>query len=519
MALSKSCRLRPLPGPGGDVPALARLREPEPLEVLLCKGHGRVEPDDGEHPRHVQDGLDHGLPGLGVQEIELRRVVPRHVRAVIAVIDQPGVTGPEIHALERHGGVGLVPVVVFEVNADARDLRDVGTVERVGGKRRPRVGPVEKPVRVLGDPARVHSRVIGHHVACKPDPPLARTPLQPVQSLSAAQLAGHHVVIQRIGGGFRVLVSHPSLYFARRGASFPYPDEPERGESRPCQPVQLLVGHLVQPPYFPAVLTGELVQPYEGVLGHHDRARHPLRVRAERLYLRGHSYVFVDFGRAGGECAEAQLLLFPQQVDAGEQAQKEVSQQRPPAGADELELPGEGQRSRAHRAAQHLHEGLVVRTEYGLPAKEIRQRIHEREVGGVRGKLRVVKELDKGPEGRVGVCKRYAEHFFKDDFPARHARVLPRKVFLHRQPAGLERRRGELRDEARERRVHRGRAQPILRKGDGLCNRCLVHARPVQARHVVKDLVDQSHGVHVPGPQGFFRLSACRNARPGSCAG
>ena len=59
----------------------------------------------------------------------------------------------------------------------------------------------------------------------------------------------------------------------------------------------------------------------------------------------------------------------------------------------------------------------------------------------------------------------------------------------------------ELRDETRERRVHRGRAQPILRKCDGLGKGCLVHARAVKTRHVVEDLIDQPHGVHVTGPQ------------------
>ncbi len=49
---------KPVAGPGRDVSARARLGEPQPLEVLLGEGHGGVEPDDREHPRHVEDGLE-----------------------------------------------------------------------------------------------------------------------------------------------------------------------------------------------------------------------------------------------------------------------------------------------------------------------------------------------------------------------------------------------------------------------------------------------------------------------------
>ena len=35
-------------GPGRHPAAVTRLREPEPLEVLLGQGHGGVEADDGE---------------------------------------------------------------------------------------------------------------------------------------------------------------------------------------------------------------------------------------------------------------------------------------------------------------------------------------------------------------------------------------------------------------------------------------------------------------------------------------
>ena len=60
------------------------------------------------------------LPRLGLQEIKLRSVVPRHVCAVVPMIDEPRVTASEIYALEYHGRVRLGPVVVLQVDPDPR---------------------------------------------------------------------------------------------------------------------------------------------------------------------------------------------------------------------------------------------------------------------------------------------------------------------------------------------------------------------------------------------------------------
>ena len=70
-----------------DGAAAARLGKPEPLDVLLGERHRRVEADDRELPRDVEDGLDDRLAHLGLEVVELGGVVPRHAGAVVAVVD------------------------------------------------------------------------------------------------------------------------------------------------------------------------------------------------------------------------------------------------------------------------------------------------------------------------------------------------------------------------------------------------------------------------------------------------
>ena len=133
-------RMRVL-GAAGDRAARAGLRIPEARDVPLGQRHRRVEADDRELARDVQDGLDDRLAHLGLQVVELRGVVPRHRRAVVAVIDEARVAAPVVDALERHRRVGVVEVVILEVDADARVGRQVRAVERVGRVRRVRRGP------------------------------------------------------------------------------------------------------------------------------------------------------------------------------------------------------------------------------------------------------------------------------------------------------------------------------------------------------------------------------------------
>ena len=85
--LSNSSLVMPCSARDGMAPAVAGLREPQTLEMLLGQRHGGIETDDRELSGDMEDRLDHRLAHLRHQEIELRGVVPGHAGAVVAVID------------------------------------------------------------------------------------------------------------------------------------------------------------------------------------------------------------------------------------------------------------------------------------------------------------------------------------------------------------------------------------------------------------------------------------------------
>ena len=60
-----------------------------------------------------------------LEVVELRGVVPRHAGAVVAVVDVALLAAPAVDALEHHRGVGVVEVVVLDVDADALVGREV----------------------------------------------------------------------------------------------------------------------------------------------------------------------------------------------------------------------------------------------------------------------------------------------------------------------------------------------------------------------------------------------------------
>ena len=55
--------------------------------MLRRKGHRRIEANDVGASRHGEDLLDYRLARLRIQVVNLGGVLPRHVRAVVAVID------------------------------------------------------------------------------------------------------------------------------------------------------------------------------------------------------------------------------------------------------------------------------------------------------------------------------------------------------------------------------------------------------------------------------------------------
>ena len=62
----------------------------------------------------------------------------------------------------------------------------------------------------------------------------------------AAQVGGDGVVVQRVGGRGGVGVAAELLDALRGAAALPQPDQPQARDAERREPVELLVGHLVE---------------------------------------------------------------------------------------------------------------------------------------------------------------------------------------------------------------------------------------------------------------------------------
>ena len=227
-----------------DRSASAGKREPEALDVAFGQHHGGVEADDGEESRNVQDGLNHLLAHLGLGVVELRGVVPGKRGAVVAVVDVARLAIRVVAQAEGDRSVTLIVVAVVDLDLDAAVAGEVGAVEAVGRKRA--LPAMQKPVGMLDEPRRVDSHVVGHHVAGQPQTEVRSAVLQVVISLPATQIFCDVVVLERVGGGDRILVAAQPLDGARCDRALPEADEPQAGDAAAGEQTQLLVGDLVQ---------------------------------------------------------------------------------------------------------------------------------------------------------------------------------------------------------------------------------------------------------------------------------
>ena len=184
-------------------------REPEALNVAFGQHHRGVEADDGEEPRDVQNGLNDLLAHLGLGVVELRSVVPGKGGAVVAVVDVARLAVRVMAQTEGDRGVGLVVVAIVDLDLDAAVAGEVGPVEAVG--REGALPAMEEPVGMLDEPGRVDAHVVGHHVAGQPQAEVRSAVLQVVISLPAAQIFCNVVVLERVGGGDRILVAAQAL--------------------------------------------------------------------------------------------------------------------------------------------------------------------------------------------------------------------------------------------------------------------------------------------------------------------
>ena len=261
-------RRDPAAGPG--------LGPPQALDVLLGEDHRRVEADDREVPGHVEDRPDDLFANRGVDEVELRGVVPREARAVVAVVDEARRTGPAVDALEHDRGVAVVPVVILEDDRHplvGRQVRSGERVDRVG-----RLVERQEPLGMLDDPARVDAHVVGDHVAGQPDPARPGPVAQVGVGRLAAEIGRDPVVVERVRRGDRVGVAAHPLDPLRRTRPLPQPDQPQPGDAPAGELVELRVGDRVERPDVAVVASRQLVQPDIGALGDQHDPRHPGRI-------------------------------------------------------------------------------------------------------------------------------------------------------------------------------------------------------------------------------------------------
>ena len=192
-------------GARGDRSTCARQRKPEPLHVALGQHHRRVEADDREAARDVQDHLHDMLADARLRVVKLRGIVPGEGGAVIAVVHEARGAVAMVADAESDGGVGLVVVVVLNLDLDAGVSREIGAVEHVGreGTFRAR----EEPLRVFNHPLGVDAHVVRHHVTGKPQSGAGSALAQVLAGCFAAEVFGDGVILKRVGRRHRVRIA------------------------------------------------------------------------------------------------------------------------------------------------------------------------------------------------------------------------------------------------------------------------------------------------------------------------
>ena len=180
-------------------------RIPESLDVAAGQHHGGVEADDGEAAGDLEDLADDRLAHVGLQVVQLRRVVPGEAGAVIAVVDVARLAAALVDALEDDRGIGGVPVVILELDDHAVIGREVLTAEGVGLEGW--VGRGDEALRVFDHPARIDAHVVGHHVGRQADAAGSGALAQVPPGIVATQLISDAVVGDRVGRGHGIGVA------------------------------------------------------------------------------------------------------------------------------------------------------------------------------------------------------------------------------------------------------------------------------------------------------------------------
>ena len=291
--------------------------------------------------------LHHGLADLGLEVVQLGRVVPRRGRAVVAVVDVAGLVGRAVQAPEDDGRVAVVPVAVLQLDHHAGVGRQVRAGEAIAGVRR-LVEP-DEPLRMVQDPVAVEAHVVGHHVAGQADAVPVRALAQDVQRRVPAEVGRDDVAVDGVGGGRRVRVAHALLDLTGRPAPLPQADQPEPVDPFGGEGAKDLVGDLVERRDGSSIRSRQLLQPDVGVLGEQDDAGHPGGVGREPLGLVARAElggVVASAAGVGVPLAQAARVRFlGQEVQRQRQTAAGLGGQLGrPVAADPQQLPGEGVR-------------------------------------------------------------------------------------------------------------------------------------------------------------------------------
>ena len=104
-------------GARGDRGLVAARRIPEASNVLRSEGHRRIKANDVGASGHGENLLDHRLARLCIQVVDLGGVLPRHVCAVIPVIDV--LQRVFRAALKSDSGIITPLIAIFDANRSA----------------------------------------------------------------------------------------------------------------------------------------------------------------------------------------------------------------------------------------------------------------------------------------------------------------------------------------------------------------------------------------------------------------
>ena len=515
----------PVFSPRRDRAAAPRLREPQSLVVALGQRHRRVEPDDRERPRHLEDRPDHRLAHVGLEVVELGGVVPGHHRAVVAVVDEPGRPGAAIDPHEHHGRVAAVVVMILEEDPDARIGRQIRTVKRVRGEWR--VVEREEAIGMLQHPARVDPGVVRNHVARESDAAPPRALAQARQRCVAAEIRCDPVVTHRVRRRRGVGIPAQLLDALRRRASLPEPDQPQARDAPALQPLELRVGDLVETVDRAPVGARKLVEPHVRALGDQHHARHPVAVGAEALRLAlqlaklGDRHAPAQRSRPR-EPQETRALLLVDHVERDEQPAQQVAEQVAPAIPDVFELArervGRGQR----RAPEHVDQVLMVGTERRLAGEEPAERGDQVRIPRLTLELRIVEQLEERGERRVRVREPQQQQLLERDLAVGEGAGPSPEVILGARPVPVDRERREQGREPAQCRLDRAGADPRAQELERPRLNVVAPFRPIQPGDEMQDLVDEAHGVKLAGldrplgmPAGVAHLVHAQREPPG----